>query len=90
MAGIRAFAVILICGAALTISACAQTVDMNGPTAGSTAKTEKGVATNGNDPTAGNATLPPDHGQMRADNKAPKGGMIIPKPTANAAGNMGP
>jgi hypothetical protein len=90
MASIRAFAVILICGAALTSSAYAQTVDVNGPTAGSTAKTEKGVTTNGKNPTVGAATLPPDHGQMRADNKAPKGGVIVPKPTPNAAGNMAP
>ena len=61
MASIRTFGVILVCGAALTSSAYAQTVDVNGPTAGSTAKTEKGVTINGNNPTAGTATLPPDH-----------------------------
>lgn len=92
MTGIRALAVILACGAALTIPAYAQTVDVNGPTAGATAKTEKGVTTNGNNPTAGNATLPADQGQMRADNNAnaPKGGVIVPKPTRNAAGSMAP
>ena len=90
MARSTALAAILICGAALTTSAYAQTVDVNGPTAGSTAKTEKGVTTNGNNPTAGNATLPPDHGQMRAGNDAPKGGVIVPKPTPDAAGNMAP
>lgn len=90
MTGIRALAVILACGAALTASAYAQTVDVNGPTAGATAKTEKGVTMNGNNPTAGNATLPAGQGQMRADNNAPKGGVIVPKPTRNTAGTMAP
>jgi hypothetical protein len=87
---IKVLAAILSFSASLTISAFAQTVDVNGPTAGSTAKTEQGVTTNGKNPTAGSATLPPDSGQMHANNEAPKGGLIIPKPTPDAAGNMAP
>jgi hypothetical protein len=81
----------LVCGTCLGfVPASAQTVDVQSSTAGSTAKTEKGVTTDGNNTTAGAETRAPASAQMRADNEpAAKGkARIVPKATASGAGNM--
>jgi hypothetical protein len=85
------FAVILLCApCVLATTADGQTVDANGPTAGSTAKTEKGVTTNGTNPTAGVETRTPSRGQLRAENApAAKGNAkIVPQRGSSGAGNM--
>jgi len=72
--------------------ALAQTVDVNGPTAGSTAITESGVTTSGNNPTAGKATevVPKNQGSPSVGNRK-MATSIVPKPTPHGgAGNMAP
>ena len=73
---------------ALTASAQAQNVDVNGDTAGATALTERGVTKEGSNPTAGVATAAPAPLTVSA---APqdRDAHIIPKPTPKGgAGNM--
>ena len=72
--------------------ATAQTVDVNGPTAGSTAKTEKGTQVDGSNPTAGEATRLPNPGAKRADNApAAKGrSVIVPHAGPRGAGSTVP
>jgi hypothetical protein len=85
----------LVCGFFVAMGgslALAQTVDVNGPTAGSTAKTESGVTTSGNNPTAGKATevLPKNQGSPRVPNRK-MATSIIPKSTPHGgAGNTAP
>jgi hypothetical protein len=77
-----------LCGA-LAMPALAQTVDVKGPTAGETAKTERGVTASGEHRTAG-ATASLDRGQESAT--APgQATRIVPKPTpGGGAGKMAP
>ena len=89
----RIFALILLCGSTVWVTTSyGQTVNANGPTAGSTAKTEKGVRPDGSNPTAGVQTRKPEAGQLRASNapKAKGRAMIVPRQGASAAGNMAP
>ena len=89
----KTFAAILLCSPCVWVGAAsAQTVDSNGPTAGSTAKTEKGVTTSGTNSTAGIATMKPGSDQRRANNAPrPLGqAMIVPKQGPSGAGNLAP
>ena len=89
----RIFALILFSGPTVWATiAYGQTVNANGPTAGSTAKTEKGVRPDGSNSTAGVQTRKPDAGQLRASNapKAKGRAMIVPRQGASAAGNTAP
>ena len=89
----RVFAAVLLCGSCgLAGIAYGQTVNANGPTAGSTAKTEKGVSVDGSNSTAGAQTRKPDREQLRADNApAAKGkAMFVPKQGASGAGSTAP
>jgi hypothetical protein len=95
MSGIvgRTFVVILLCGSCVLAGiAYGQAVNVNSPTAGSTAKTEKGVTVNGSNSTAGVETHAPDRGQIRADNApAAKGkAVIVPRQGPSGAGGMAP
>ena len=92
IAGKTIVATLLCSGCLVGSAALGQTVDSNGPTAGSTAKTEKGVTSNGTNPTAGIATKAPDKAQRRADN-APRPigrAKVVPRQGPTGAGNLVP
>jgi hypothetical protein len=68
-----------------------QAVNVEGSTAGPTAKALSGVTNNGENPTAGKATptaQPNQHGNSRVFHS--HAAAFIPKPARNAAGNMAP
>jgi hypothetical protein len=72
-------------------SAFGQAVNVEGSTAGPTAKALSGVTNNGENPTAGKATptaQPNQHGNSRVFHS--HAAAFIPKPARNAAGNMAP
>jgi hypothetical protein len=79
------------CGAiAFASCAFAQSVDVEGPTAGPTAKTLSGVTSNGDNPKAGIAT-PVAKPDPNAKSQVPdtQAAVIVPKPDGGA-GNMAP
>lgn len=87
----KTFAAVLFCSTCLLAGATsAQTVDSNGPTAGSTAKTEKGVTLSGSNSTAGIETRTPDRNQESTNRVARPAGraMLVPKQGPSGAGNL--